>query len=79
MNPPFLNFRAAIFTALLVVMCAVVTAHTRAGGQDSRLPKRAGHINDFAEVLDQPTKERLETVLDRLKDKTHLDFVVSTI
>src|SRR5437773_10835711 len=79
MRSPLLNQRAFVFTAMLVVLCAVLTARSHAGAQEQRLPKRVGHINDFAEVLDAPTKERLEAVLEKLKDKTRFDFVVATI
>ncbi|HEX3146440.1 MAG TPA: TPM domain-containing protein, partial [Pyrinomonadaceae bacterium] len=79
MRSPFHNRRALVVATMLVVLCAVLTARSHAGAQETRLAKRAGHINDFAEVLDAPTKERLEAVLEKLKDKTHFDFVVATI
>ena len=79
MTSPFLNYRALVFGALLVLLCAVLTASSHAGAQEQRLAKRAGHINDSAAVLDAATKERLEAVLEKLKDKTRFDFVVATI
>jgi uncharacterized membrane protein YgcG len=79
MRSPFFNHRALVLAAMLVVLGAVLTARSHAGAQEQRLSKRAGHINDFAEVLDAPTKERLEAVLEKLQDKTRLDFVVATI
>ena len=79
MSSPLLNHRALVFAAMLVLWCTVLTVRSHAGAQEQRLAKRAGHINDFAEVLDTATKERLEGVLDKLKEKTHLDFVVATI
>src|SRR5205085_11014744 len=79
MRSPFLNHRAIVFATLLAILFAASMAHSRAHAQDKRLPKRAGHINDFAEVLDVPTKERLEAILEKLKDKIHFDFVVATV
>src|SRR5881398_2660441 len=79
MRSPFLNHRAIVSATLLAILFAASMAHSRAHAQDKRLPKRAGHINDFAEVLDVPTKERLEAILEKLKDKIHFDFVVATV
>jgi len=79
MRPPFLNHRAIILATLLAITFAAALALPRAHAQDKRLPKRTGHINDFAEVLDGPTKERLEAVLEKLKDKIHFDFVIATV
>ena len=79
MRLPFLNHRATVFATLLAMLLAASMALPRASAQEKRLPKRTGHINDFAEVLDAPTKERLEAILEKLKDKTHFDFVVATV
>jgi len=79
MRSPFLNHRAIVFATLLAIMFAAAVALPRAHAQDKRLPKRTGHINDFAEVIDAPAKERLEAVLEKLKDKTHFDFVIATV
>jgi tetratricopeptide (TPR) repeat protein len=64
---------------MLIAPCAVLTARSYAGTQETRPAKRAGHVNDFAEVLDAPTKERLEAVLEKLKDQAKFDFVIATI
>ena len=80
MNSPFLNHRALVLLVLIaVVIAAMLAPHSLVGAQEKRLPNRAGHINDFAGVLDAATRERLESVLEKLKNKTKLDFVVATI
>src|SRR2546423_10461665 len=79
MRSPFLNHRAIVFATLLAIMFATAVALPRAHAQGKRLPKRTGHVNDFAEVLDGGTKERLEAILEKLKDKTHFDFVIATV
>ena len=79
MKSPFLNHRAIVFATLLAIMFAAAWALPRAHAQDKLSPKRTGHINDFAEVIDGPTKERLEAVLEKLKDKTKFDFVIATV
>ena len=43
------------------------------------MPKPSGHVNDFAEVLDAATKQRLEKVLENLKQRTGIDFVIATV
>src|SRR6266851_405064 len=76
MKLPFLNHRAVVFALLLAIFLLWLGASPRAGAQSQRLPKPSGHVNDFGEVLDAPTRDRLETVLENLKQKTELDFVV---
>jgi uncharacterized membrane protein YgcG/tetratricopeptide (TPR) repeat protein len=79
MTLPLINYRAVIFTALVATIAIALTTFSPVHAQDQRLPKRSRHINDFAEVLDAATRERLEAVLEKLKDKTHVDFAVATI
>src|SRR5215510_11511736 len=80
MRAPFHNRRALVLAGIIaIVISAMLVPHSQAGAQEQRLPKRTGHINDFAEVLDSPTRERLEAILENLKEKTRLDFVVATI
>jgi tetratricopeptide (TPR) repeat protein len=45
----------------------------------SKLPVASGHINDFAEVLDTATKARFEKILDNLKQRTGIEFVIATV
>ena len=79
MKSPLLNHRTTIFALLLTFAVVCLSMTPGAGAQNKRLPKRAGHINDFAEVLDAAMKARLETVLENLKDKSGVDFVVVTV
>jgi uncharacterized protein len=43
------------------------------------LPRQVGLVNDFANVLDQNTKDQLEQTLTDFKNKTNIDFAVVTI
>src|SRR6266568_1998310 len=79
MKSPLLNHRTTVFALLMIVLVVCLTINPRSGAQNKRLPKRSGHINDFAEVLDAATKSRLEKVLDNLKEKSGVDFVVVTV
>jgi tetratricopeptide (TPR) repeat protein len=78
MTLTFIN-RRALAMALVLGLAFAVVSNFRAGAQNNRLPKRTGHINDFAEVLDDATRQRLEGVLEGLKRKTEVDFAIVTI
>ena len=38
-----------------------------------------GFVNDFAEILDQPTKVKLEQTLTKFKSNAKIDFVIVTV
>src|SRR5258708_16491259 len=80
MKSLFINRRASVFAILLVViiLCGL-TADRRTSAQGKRLPKPRGHVNDFAEVLDAATRQRIEIVLENMKQRTGIDFVVATV
>src|SRR5258708_24721073 len=80
MKSPLINRRASVFGLLLVViiLCGLA-ADRRASAQGKRLPKPRGHVNDFAEVLDAATRHRIEIVLENMKQRTGIDFVVATV
>jgi len=44
-----------------------------------RMPARVGHVNDFAGVVDERTRQQLENTLDNVKQKTGIEFVVATV
>src|SRR5687768_2609700 len=44
-----------------------------------RMPARAGHVNDFAGVVDERTRQQLENTLDNVKQKTGIEFVIATV
>ena len=71
------NWRAAIF-ALVLALIALSHAFAVGLAQD-KLPQPSGHINDFAAVIDPAGKQRLETILENLKQRTDLDLVVAIV
>jgi tetratricopeptide (TPR) repeat protein len=80
MKSPFINRRAIAFASLLVIIILFsVAADRRASAQGKHLPKPSGHVNDFAEVLDAVTRQRLETVLGNLEQRTGINFVIATV
>lgn len=69
------NPRALILSAVLAVVC-VAQVFVSASAQD-KLPAPSGNVNDFAEVVDPATKQRLDTVLQSLKTRTDVDLVIA--
>ncbi len=47
--------------------------------QSTKLPSPKSHISDLAGVLDEQTKDRLEHLLQSLKEKSKIDFYVATV
>src|SRR2546423_1039237 len=47
--------------------------------QSGKLPAPASHISDFAGVIDAQTQTRLETLLQKLKEKSKIELYVATI
>jgi tetratricopeptide (TPR) repeat protein len=44
-----------------------------------RLPSRTGHVNDFAGVVEESTKQRLESVLANVKQRSGIEFALATV
>jgi tetratricopeptide (TPR) repeat protein len=79
MKLPFINQRAIVFVAILsITVLSWFGANARVPAQE-RLPKPTGHVNDFADVLDEATKQRLEKALESLKQRTDVNFVIATV
>ncbi|MGZ5483523.1 MAG: TPM domain-containing protein, partial [Pyrinomonadaceae bacterium] len=66
-----------ILSAVLAVVC-VAQVFVSASAQD-KLPAPSGNVNDFAEVVDPATKQRLDTVLQSLKTRTDVDLVIAVV
>lgn len=47
--------------------------------QKCPLPDPTGFVNDYANVIDQDTKSRLETILTNLRDRAQIEFSVVTV
>lgn len=77
---PIGNQRSVVFgsivSALLLASCFV---RLSGQAQNTRLPQPTGYVNDFAEVIDAPTKQRLETILTNLQKRTGLEFFIATV
>src|SRR5688500_3245494 len=74
------NTLPLLFIALTLVFFGLSQFSVNSRAQDrTRLPARSGYINDFAGVLDDSTKQRLEVVLGNLKQRSGIEFGVVTI
>src|SRR5215210_468657 len=47
--------------------------------QTTQLPAPTAHVNDFARVIDDKTRQQLENTLANLKLKTGIEFDVATV
>ncbi len=74
------NQRAIVFTAILAALFLVWSgANWRGQAQNTQLSQPRGYVSDFAEVIDAATKQRLETILANLKERTGIEFFVATV
>lgn len=79
MTLPFINQRTIILVVIVGILSVFWLATDPGVSAQGRVPKPSGHVNDFGEVLDMTTKQRLETVLENLKQRTGIDFVIATV
>lgn len=74
------NQRAIVFTAIVAALLLVWSgANWRGQAQNTQLPQPHGYVNDFGEAIDATTKQRLETILANLKERTGIEFFVATV
>src|SRR5688572_26590954 len=43
------------------------------------LPARTGYVNDFAHVVDDATRQRLDTILDNVKKRSGIELNLATV
>ena len=63
--------------AFVLLVAAIVSASGQTA--QSPLPPPAGYVNDYAAVIDQATKQRLETTLANLDHQQQIQFSVVTV
>jgi tetratricopeptide (TPR) repeat protein len=74
------NQRAIVFTTILAAILLVWSGASWHGqAQNTKLPQPVRYVNDFGEVIDASTKQRLETILANLKERTGIEFFVATV
>ncbi|HUE81605.1 MAG TPA: TPM domain-containing protein [Pyrinomonadaceae bacterium] len=69
----------------VLLLCTVVASFFLAFGVTqlaqigTQLPEPAGHINDFAGVVNEKTKLRLERMLESVNQQTGINFTIATV
>ena len=72
--------RALVLKTLLAILClCCARAAAFAQAAVSPLPAPTGHVNDYANVIDPATEQRLETILTNLKTVGNIEFAVATV
>ena len=76
-----MQHRRAPAPALLLTLVCLCLAPAAARAQSARspLPAPAGFVNDYANVIDQATEDRLETILTNLKTVGDIEFAIVTV
>ena len=64
---------------VLPVVALILLISVNPLAQSIKLPAPATHVTDFAGVLDAQTKTRLDNLLQKLKEKSKIEFYVATI
>lgn len=75
------NNRKFVRLLMLVLACVLLAGVNvaRADTGQSPLPPPTGHVNDYANVIDAATKQRLETILENLKRVGKIESAVVTV
>lgn len=70
-----LYFRLLLFFALIVAFFAFAHMNVNPHAQTKQhLPARTGYVNDFAGVVDETTRQRLEVILQNVKLRSGIEF-----
>ncbi|HKR60266.1 MAG TPA: TPM domain-containing protein, partial [Pyrinomonadaceae bacterium] len=79
-TPAQRNTLPLLIMALWLIFIGLNQFSVNSRAQDKgQLPARLGFVNDFAGVLDDATKQRLEVMLENLKQRSGIEFGIATI
>ena len=70
------NLRIALFVLCLPLALSCSSSETKV---ESPLPPPTGFVADYANVIDSASKERLESMLTDLKNKSAIEFAIVTV
>jgi tetratricopeptide (TPR) repeat protein len=77
MTPIYRASRYLLTAILAGGLFLLIHAHPLA--QSNKLPAPKTHVSDHTGIIDAQTRTRLEGVLDRLKEKSKIDFYVAVV
>src|SRR5687767_11485749 len=66
----------SLFTVFFVSSYLGVNSRAQ---EKSLVPARTGYVNDFAGVVEEQTKQRLETTLENVKQRSGIGFDIATV
>ena len=66
-------WRALFSTLIIGAVLAPLLGMNRARQVKAKVPARTGYVNDFAQVVDETTRQRLDTILDNVKKRVELN------
>ncbi len=84
-SPIFLPFGLTILIGVLSATCQPATSNqisSNSQGEQktsSPLPQPTGFVNDYSKVLDEGSKNQLESALTRLRERSAIEFAVAII
>ncbi len=75
------NLWSALFLSTVVgaVFCAGYLGTHSSAQEKTRLPDRTGYVNDFAHVVDDATRQRLDIILDNVKKRSGIELTLATV
>lgn len=71
-------FRVVLPSLIFIALLAAGFTGVNSRAQE-QMPARTGYVNDFAGVLDEKTKQRLEVTLENVKRRSGVEFDVATV
>src|SRR5262245_62032355 len=72
-----MKFSLRSFPLFIAILFCAVTSSALA--QQKKFPAYTGHVNDFANIIDQQTKQKLELWLTNFEDMTGTQIAVVTV
>lgn len=73
-------YRASRYLLTAILACGLfLLIQANPLAQSNKLPAPKTHVSDHTGIVDAQTRTRLEAVLDRLKEKSKIDFYVAVV